>query len=153
MWYLAHTILHVLGTYFINIFIRKHHQTLRSDQVMYNQKFSKEGNVDSKFYNFVCTVTETFARIKREKVNSNNIAGKKSLIMIQKAPVNVLCRGQLSLRFYKNVRLELIINLLCKNRWRLIHVVSNVHSKTCLVCANTDILSDIAKFCEVPRKI
>lgn len=54
------------------------------------KSFRKEGNVDSKFYNFVCTVTETFARIKRDKVNSNNIAGKKSLIMIQKAPVNVL---------------------------------------------------------------
>lgn len=68
------------------------------DQTKYciTKSFRKEGNVDSKFYNFVCTVTETFARIKRDKVNSNNIAGKKSLIMIQKAPVNVLCRGQLS---------------------------------------------------------
>lgn len=44
---------------------------------------------------FVCVcVTETFVRIKREKVNSNNGAVKKSLIMIQKAPV--LCKGQLS---------------------------------------------------------
>lgn len=77
------------STYLPNFFISKHHQTLRSELVLFKQEIWKEGNVVSRFLKFclcVCVLLRLlkgFAKIKKLVVTKLRIISKLILSPIE----------------------------------------------------------------------